>query len=103
MAGKAAVAVVARHELVAANRGVSSATRWAFTAGDDGRNNDRPAKPLLCFLAGGNNLTGGLVSQHERQSMAGGNAIVCKADVSVADAAAGHFYNDFILAWLQRR
>ena len=87
--GEAAVDVVARHLLRAADRRKTALAEVAFAARQHGRDDHRLADPALGAGAGRDDAAADLVAERERQRMVGPHAVVVVAEVGVADAAAG--------------
>ncbi len=90
MGGEPALDVIAGHLLAAADRGAAALARAALAAGNDRRNDDLPADPRGCAVAGRHHRAADLVPERERQRLVGAHAVVEVAEVGVADAAAGH-------------
>ena len=93
--GEAAVDIVARHLLRAADGAVAGEAEVAFAAGDDRRNQHRLADPLAGPLARRDHAAADLVSQRERSGVVEADAAVIETKVGVADAAAGDLDDDF--------
>jgi hypothetical protein len=96
MRSESAVAVVAGHELITADGWASRLAGGACSAGNDGGNNDRAIKPGRRLVTGGDNAPADLVAEHERQRFPRRNSIHSEADIGMADAAAGDFYDDLV-------
>jgi hypothetical protein len=69
----------------------------ALATRDDGRDHDRDAAERLRARACRDDHAGDLVSEDERERVAGADAVNREADVGVAQAAAGDLDDDF--AW----
>jgi hypothetical protein len=95
---KTAVAVIAGHKLLAADRGSSASARRAASTGNHRRHNHAASQPVGSFFAHGDDLTGDFVPQDQRERMTGRHAIKRKSNISVAYAAAGNFDDDFVRA-----
>ena len=93
--GEAALDVVARHLLGAADRGQAAPAQVTFAARQHGRHDHRLAEPALGTGAGGDHMAADLVPQRQRQRRIGAHAVVVVAQVGVTDAAAGDPDHDF--------
>jgi hypothetical protein len=97
--GKAAMYVITGHFLMWAYRIPPAPAEIAYTAGNDGWNNDGRAgcKPDIrgCF----DHATADFMTQGERQGMLQPDAVIVKAEVRMAHAAAGHFDHHFTRLW----
>jgi hypothetical protein len=89
---KASVTVVARHELLPANRWVAGSARSTVSARDHGRNNYAAAFPLRSALAHCHNAARDFVSESEWERDTRGYAVESEADIGMADTAAGDLY-----------
>src|SRR5581483_727821 len=98
---EAAVAIVAGHELVAADGRPVRATSGASSTGDHGRNNDQAALPIVCLIAGSNYCSADLVSQHDGKRLPRGDSFEGKTYIRVADTTAGNLNDDFVRRGLE--
>lgn len=96
MRRKAAIAIIARHELLATNRSSPRSARRTRPARNDSGNNHRLSKPGGSFFSRGNNPPGNFMSEDKGQGMARRDTIECESDIRVADAATRNLYDDFI-------
>jgi hypothetical protein len=86
---EAALDVVARHLLRAADGAQAAPAQVAFAAGQHCRHDDRLAGPGLGAVARGDDDTADLMAQRQRQRLVGAHAVVVVAQVGVAHATAG--------------
>jgi hypothetical protein len=99
--GEAAIAVIAGHELAAADGWPASKARRTFAAGNHRGNDHGLVQPTCDVVPGGNHATGDLVAQHQRKRVARGYTIISKTDIGMADAAARYFHDHFVRAGLE--
>ncbi len=102
MCGKAAIAVIAGHKLLAADGGASRLAGRALATRNHRGNDHGPPQPLDDTIPRRDHPTGDFVSEHQRKRMPRRYAIECIADVGVTDAASRHFYHDLIWPRPQR-
>ncbi len=86
---EAALDVVARHLLLAADRREAALAQIALAARQHGGNDHGLAHPAFGAGAGRDHVAADLVAERERQRMVGAHAVVEVAEIGVADAAAG--------------
>jgi hypothetical protein len=90
---KSSIGIIARHELFAADGRTPAAAGIAIAARNYGRHNNAASDPPSRLLPGQHDTTGDFMSEDQRQRVAGGNALVSKSNVSVANTAA--YYLDY--------
>jgi hypothetical protein len=102
MGGKAAIPVVAGHELLAADGRPAGLTGRTCFTGNDCRDDDGLSDPGPGFLPCGDDTTGDLVTEDQGEGVTGGNAVDGEADIGVADAASRHFHDYLVVDGLER-
>jgi hypothetical protein len=88
---KSSISIIARHKLFPANGRTPATAGIAIAARNYSRHNDRAPDPVSSLLSGQHDTAGDFMSQDQRQRVAGGNALVSKSNVSVANTAAYYF------------
>jgi hypothetical protein len=91
--------VITGHLLMRANRIPPAPAEIANAAGNDGRNNNGCVAGKWdtcgCFY----HATADFMTQGKRQGMLQPDAVIVKAEVRMAHAAAGYFYHHFTRLW----
>jgi len=100
--GKAAVAIVTRHELLATDRRSARLASRAHSAGNHSRNNHGSPQPGTRILARSDDPAGDFVSQNEGKRMTGRDIAAGEGNIRVTDAAACDLYNHVIRAGIER-
>jgi len=90
---EAALDIVARHLLAAADDAQAALAQIALAAGQHRRHDHRDAHPVLGTGAGSDDAAADLVAERERQRLVGAHAVVVVAEIGVADAATGDLHH----------
>ena len=102
MRGETAVAVVAGHELLAADGRAPCFARWTLATWNHSRDDHGLSLPMGDFLTGRDHPTDDFMPEYQWQGMARRNAIECISDVGVADAASRDLDHHLVWPGLQR-
>jgi hypothetical protein len=89
------IAIVAGHELIAADGGPSRLAGKTRAARYDCRNDHRAPEPICGFVPRRYHAPADLMPKSKRQSFSRGHAIHCKSNIGVTDTATGDLNNDF--------
>jgi hypothetical protein len=100
MGSKTAIAIVSRHELLAADGRTPGPASGAISAWYYRWNNHCLAEPMASHRARGNHTPRNFMTEDERKRVASGHAIVGEANVGVADSASSNFHDNLIKARL---
>ena len=100
MSRETSVAIIPRHELLAADGGPPSPASRTYAARNYRRDNHRLSQPICHFFTDRNNASGNFVSKNERKSVPGEHAICRKSDIRVAHATPGNLNYDFVCSRL---
>ena len=87
MSGKATIAIIAGHELLATNRSPPHPARRTRSARNHSRNNHRSSEPGDCVFTRGDDSPGDFVSENQGQGMTRRNTVKCEGGIGVANAA----------------
>jgi hypothetical protein len=103
MRSKTAIAIIARHELLATNRSAPRSAGRTRPARNDSGDNHRPSKPSGSVFSRGDNPPGNFMSEDKGQGMARRDTIECESYIRVADAAARNLHDDIVMPRVENR
>jgi hypothetical protein len=103
MRGKATVAIVAWHKLLATDGHSPRTASSTRSTGNDGRNNHGLSKPLLIVFPRGGNPPGDFMPQNQGKWMPRGHPFEGKTYIRVTNTAARNLHHNFLRAWFERR
>jgi len=103
MRSKAAITVVARHELLTTDRWSCGLAYRACPARNHRRHNHGASNPVSGLLPSRDDPPRDFMPENQGQSVARRHAIKSESDIRVAHAAAGNFDNNFVRPGFQSR